>query len=63
VQIGAWGTRWVPASSKLDAAARAHIENLQQGGPRTWKRVMTELREAHLGEQSGAAARRISGAP
>ena len=49
VQIGAWGTRWLPASKKLDAASRQYIRNLQQGGPRAWKRLMTELREAHLG--------------
>lgn len=48
IQIGAWGTRWLPASKKLDAASRDHIENLQRGGPRAWKRLMTALREVHL---------------
>src|SRR6476469_4386266 len=33
VQIGAWGSRWVPASKKLDARSRAFVRELQEGGP------------------------------
>lgn len=48
VQIGAWGSRWVPDARKLDAAARAYLREIQEGGPRVWARRMDELRAAHL---------------
>jgi len=49
VQIGAWGSRYVPAAKKLDRRARAVIRELQEGGPALWTQVMAELRERHLG--------------
>ena len=48
VQIGAWGSRWVPDAKKLDAASRKYLREIQEGGPRAWARRMDELRAAHL---------------
>jgi DNA-binding HxlR family transcriptional regulator len=48
VQIGAWGSRWVPDAKKLDAPARKFIRELQEGGPRQWGKLMDELRATHL---------------
>jgi DNA-binding HxlR family transcriptional regulator len=48
VQIGAWGSRWVPDARKLDAPARKLLRELQEGGPRVWARRMDELRAEHL---------------
>jgi len=48
VQIGAWGSRWVPDAKKLDGAARKYLREIQEGGPRAWARRMDELRAAHL---------------
>jgi len=48
VQIGAWGSRWVPDAKKLDATARKYIREIQEGGPRAWAKRMDELRAAHL---------------
>ena len=48
VQIGAWGSRHVPAAKKLDRESRAMIRNVQEGGPPLWTRAMAELRAAHL---------------
>jgi DNA-binding HxlR family transcriptional regulator len=48
VQIGAWGSRWVPDARKLDATARKFLRELQEGGPREWAKRMDELRAAHL---------------
>jgi DNA-binding HxlR family transcriptional regulator len=48
VQIGAWGSRWVPDARKLDGAARKHLRGIQEGGPRGWARRMDELRAEHL---------------
>lgn len=44
VQIGAWGSRWVPDAKKLDAVSRRYIRELQEGGPRAWEKRMSELR-------------------
>jgi DNA-binding HxlR family transcriptional regulator len=44
VQIGAWGSRWVPDAKKLDAVSRRYIRELQEGGPRAWEKRMAELR-------------------
>jgi len=49
VQIGAWGSRHVPAAKKLDRESRAMIRSVQEGGPPLWARAMAELRAAHLG--------------
>jgi DNA-binding HxlR family transcriptional regulator len=49
VQIGKWGSRWVPESKKLDARSRAIIRKIQEGGPPVWERLMDDLRKAHLG--------------
>jgi len=49
VQIGAWGSRYVPAAKKLDRRSRAVIRQLQRGGPPLWSRVMANLRATHLG--------------
>jgi len=48
VQIGAWGSRWVPDAKKLDGAARKHLREIQEGGPRAWAKRMDELRAEHL---------------
>jgi DNA-binding HxlR family transcriptional regulator len=48
VQIGAWGSRWVPDAKRLDAVARKHLREIQEGGPRVWARRTDELREVHL---------------
>jgi DNA-binding HxlR family transcriptional regulator len=47
VQIGAWGSRWVPDAKKLDAPSRKIIREIQEGGPRTWAKRMDELRAEH----------------
>ena len=49
VQIGAWGSRNVPAAKKLERDARAMIRKVQQGGPPLWLRIMADLRATHLG--------------
>jgi len=51
VQIGAWGSRFVPESKKLDARSRAIVREIQEGGPPLWKRMMSELRAEHLGTE------------
>src|ERR1700733_2612976 len=48
VQIGAWGSRWVPEAKKLDGAARKYLREIQEGGPRAWARRMDDLRAEHL---------------
>jgi DNA-binding HxlR family transcriptional regulator len=48
VQIGAWGSRWVPDAKKLDAAARKYLREIQEGGPRAWAKRMDDLRAEHL---------------
>ncbi len=48
VQIGAWGSRWVPDAKKLDAPSRKFIRHLQESGPRGWTKLMDELRAEHL---------------
>jgi DNA-binding HxlR family transcriptional regulator len=45
VQLGAWGSRHLPASEELSASALA----LEEGGPEMWERFMSELRGEHLG--------------
>lgn len=45
VCLGAWGSRHLPASQELRVRARA----LEEGGPAMWERLMSELREEHLG--------------
>jgi DNA-binding HxlR family transcriptional regulator len=48
VQIGAWGSRWVPDARKLDAPSRKYLREIQEGGPRAWAKCMDELRAEHL---------------
>jgi len=48
VQIGAWGSRYVPESKKLDARSRAFLREIQEGGPAAWKRMMADLRATHV---------------
>src|ERR1700741_1156243 len=48
VQIGAWGSRWVPDARKLDAPSRKVLREIQEGGPRAWAKRMDELRAQHL---------------
>ena len=48
VQIGAWGSRWVPDAKKLDARARKIVREIQEGGPPAWAERMAELRKQHL---------------
>ncbi len=49
VQIGAWGSRWVPEARKLDAVSRKYVREIQEGGPRSWAKRMDALRKQHLG--------------
>jgi DNA-binding HxlR family transcriptional regulator len=49
VQIGAWGSRWVPDAKKLDAPSRKLLRELQEAGPREWAKRQDELRAEHLG--------------
>jgi DNA-binding HxlR family transcriptional regulator len=49
VQIGAWGSHWVPEAKKLDPQARKMLREIQEGGPRAWAKRMDELRAQHLG--------------
>lgn len=53
VQLGAWGSRFLPVTPQLAARATA----LEQGGPQMWKDFMDELRHLHLG--APAAARSV----
>ncbi len=48
VQIGAWGSRWVPEAKRLDAPSRKFLRQLQEGGPSVWAEWMAGLRAAHL---------------
>lgn len=48
VQIGAWGSRWVPDAKKLDAPSRKFLRELQEAGPRDWAKRQDELRAQHL---------------
>jgi DNA-binding HxlR family transcriptional regulator len=48
VQIGAWGSRWVPEAKQLDRTARKYIRELQESGPAGWAKRMAELRAEHL---------------
>ena len=52
VQIGAWGSRYVPESKKLDARSRAVLREIQEGGPPAWKRRMADLRAEHVDRSS-----------
>jgi DNA-binding HxlR family transcriptional regulator len=45
-QIGAWGSRWLPATEALSIRARL----MEAGGPPLWERFMAELRQEHLGD-------------
>jgi hypothetical protein len=40
--------RWVPDAKKLDGAARKHLREIEEGGPRVWAKRMDELRAEHL---------------
>jgi DNA-binding HxlR family transcriptional regulator len=48
VQIGAWGSRWVPDARKLDGTSRKYLREIQEGGPRAWANRMDALRTEHL---------------
>lgn len=48
VQIGAWGSRWVPDAKKLEPRARKIVREIQESGPRAWAERMDELRAQHL---------------
>jgi DNA-binding HxlR family transcriptional regulator len=48
VQIGAWGSLWVPDAKKLDARSRRMLREIQGAGPHAWAELMDELRARHL---------------
>ena len=48
VQIGAWGSRWVPDAKKLAGVSRKYLREIQEGGARGWAKRMEELRAEHL---------------
>ncbi|MDQ3317152.1 MAG: helix-turn-helix transcriptional regulator [Actinomycetota bacterium] len=50
-QLGAWGSRHLPASEEASAIPRT----LEAGGPAMWERFMGELREEHLGVPAEAS--------
>ena len=52
VQIGAWGSKYVPDAKKLDLRARTMIRKIQEGGPPMWETMMAELRATHLGKEA-----------
>jgi DNA-binding HxlR family transcriptional regulator len=52
VQIGAWGSHWLPDAKKLDARARKVLREIQEGGPRSWTALMDELRAQHVGRRA-----------
>jgi DNA-binding HxlR family transcriptional regulator len=45
-EIGAWGSRWLPATEALTIRAQL----MEAGGPPLWERFMAELRQEHLGD-------------
>jgi len=47
VQMGAWGSRFTPASRELSIRARL----LEEGGPEMREAFMAELRHLHLGKR------------
>jgi DNA-binding HxlR family transcriptional regulator len=49
VQIGAWGSRWVPDAKKLEPAARRVVRAIQEEGPGGWSKRMDALRAEHVG--------------
>jgi DNA-binding HxlR family transcriptional regulator len=55
VQIGAWGSRWVPDAKKLDGPARKVLRQIQEGGPTLWAARMEELRAEHLRSSAARA--------
>jgi hypothetical protein len=58
VQIGAWGSRWVPASEKLDPKGLAIVRSIQEGGPWLWKRLMADLHATHVASAAATKRRR-----
>ena len=48
VQIGAWGSRWVPDARKLDGPSRKVVREIQEGGAHAWAKRMDALRAEHL---------------
>ena len=48
-QIGIWGRRYMRASDNVDPRVKAFNRKLERGGPPLWSRLMSELRETHLG--------------
>jgi DNA-binding HxlR family transcriptional regulator len=51
VQLGVWGSTYLPASEELSVPARV----LEEGGPLMWERFMGELREEHLGVSASSS--------
>jgi DNA-binding HxlR family transcriptional regulator len=49
VRLGAWGRRFLPASDELSV----RIDVLEHGGPPMWDDFMDELRQIHLGQDTG----------
>lgn len=49
VQLGAWGLRHRPTTTRL----RVRAELLEAGGPELWADFMAELRTVHLGAPAG----------
>jgi DNA-binding HxlR family transcriptional regulator len=52
VQLGRWGRTFLPASEELTI----RNEILEEGGPAMWEEYMDELREMHLGVETGRKA-------
>ena len=57
VQMGAWGSQWVPDAAKQAEGEREAVRALQEGGPVLWAAIMDELREVHSGLADVAAGR------
>jgi DNA-binding HxlR family transcriptional regulator len=53
-QMSGWGLKYLPVTEELGIRAKL----LQEGGPKMWDELISELREAHLDIPRSAGARR-----
>jgi DNA-binding HxlR family transcriptional regulator len=55
-QMAGWGRKYLPVTEELGIRAQL----LEEGGPKMWRALMSELRETHLGAAKDATERRRS---
>jgi DNA-binding HxlR family transcriptional regulator len=53
-QIGIWGRHHLPESEMGHPEVKAINRELERGGPRHWEKLMSTLREQHLGKRARA---------